>query len=1058
MFKDIIIFFILLILLLAVFYYTKRIKEGFDIPDTLQQYVNRLDLYTNDLSSSINLTGSSSIDTPSKVDSMRKTLIQTVAKENRGASKSAYDIDLESSYVVPDGIPSTLDTAKSCETAPKTCDAFDEPLFAQYCGMSFDINGMAADGSSHTGGLYVSSDDRRIYTKKMAKVAEKHIPPYDLYKVPQPTIGKASEGKFAITKDKCIIVKEKVDCAAKQTFGSPNCTQCFMSRDFSRVGPEIPRIPFDLLLVGSGGISIESPGNFISLGGQSLHPSNPITVQIPADSEGKTFTIKVWAQNTVTYVSGYITGETVHGPVKIDFNIMIQKDLETNAKQRMSGTKTINGFRCLSMVPGKGKTNLSLSCLVPFSFINAYDGDILGCDNGPVITQAASATFLESSPCFGKANQPGNYKLECLQERWIGLGGRTEGTGYPVSQQLADALQKPNGQVRDIDTIIDFLADKMTQAVTGTDANGNPLSIADWNALSMWGLGIPITSPCDGDNRNTGPVTKRCLKHLYLNRGAGNKDGATYSGSSDRASKNISTFVDYTLEGFATKDEEDASAELIASGSEPRIYNEIGGQFDPDTASGLSIGQNAGGVESYKRTLDEINAVANNNSLKNTNRIKQVKQVFNIDIQPTNSNTVFGKPQVFAVGPDYRYTKDQASSVCEKYGAQPASQSQLEEAYKNGADWCFTAYTSEGRGLYPITTSVRSGCANNQGIVGYDPGRAGILCYGPKPDMNSVSLNEILPFNEMSWDQPNKPRYLTVKGGYLETSGPQPACFGNVATDDAQQTCDSLGDSCTGFSYSVDGQGGGCYKGNFYAGKNNNGNYMGYVKVPKGPRRKIYGRYIKLQYDHQECLNLAQIMVYSKEGGPNIVKPTTIVQKPSGYQGDVFPNKNFVDGYGNTFVHTSCGDVPWIQIDLGANVPIYKVVIINRHDCCQHRVVGSYLQIITEKGTNVYTSQKIPSTNSIYTWYPPDTSIKLDVASDNIPPPPTQWAYGDNGTVSCNTYCAGTGGGPWNNEIPRSWNGANCVQTDPRIGGCNNLFTSYPGAGCLCQANGQGWR
>jgi hypothetical protein len=967
MFKDIIIYFTLLILLIAVFYYTKHSKEGFDIPVPLQHYTNDLNMYTNDLASSINLTGSTSIDTPSKVDGLRKSLLQTIANGNKNVTRGVYNIDVTAPYVVPDGIPSTIDDAKSCEAAPKDCSAFDNPTFNRYCGMSFDINGMAADGTAHTGGLYVSSDDRRIYNRKIDRVERNRIAPYDKYKVPQPTIGKASEGTFALTKDSCIIVKEKVDCAKKQTFGSPNCTQCYTSREFSRVGPEIPRIPFSMLLVGSGGISIESSGNFISLDGQSLHPSNPITVQIPADSEGKTFTVKVWAQNTVTYLSGYIKGDTRSGPIKIDLNVLVQKDLEMNGKTRISGTKKVNNFRCVSMVPGKGKNKISLACIIPFSFIDTYDAEILGCANGPVITQAASATFLESNPCFGKANQPGNYKLECLQDRWMAMGGSMEGSGYPSTQQLADALQKPNGQPIDIDTIVDFVSDKMTQAITGKDSNGNDLSIPDWNTISMWGLNIPITSPCDGDGRATGPLTTRCQTHLFHNRGAGTRDGATYTGSRDRASKRYDRFTDYLGEGF-----EDENP--LSSYKEPTAYIE-GSAVDPRTELGKKFAGQLG-VEDYKIKLDQINAVANNNSLSNEKRIAQIEQVFGIKLKPANSNTVSGPEQVFAVGPSYIYTKDQAPSICSLYNARPATQAQLQEAHRKGADWCFTGYTSEGRGLYPITTSVVPGCAGGQGVMSYDPGRAGILCYGRKPDINAVDTGIILPFNNSSWEQPTKPGYTTVSGGYLEANNNQPACFNNVPLSDAQDTCDSMGDACVGFSYSVDGQGGGCYKGNFDSGKTHNSAYMGYVKVPKGmERRKVSGRYIKLQYDRHECLNLTQIRVYSKKGGPNIIKPNTGVQKSSGYQGDMFPNGNFTNGHENTFVHTSCHDIPWIQIDLGTTIPIYMVHVVNRKDCCQHRVVGTVLQIISEQGVVVYTSNKIGSTNAGYSWYPPNPNI-----------------------------------------------------------------------------------
>ena len=149
---------------------------------------------------------------------------------------------------------------------------------------------------------------------------------------------------------------------------------------------------------------------------------------------------------------------------------------------------------------------------------------------GPIITQAASATFLESDPCFGKANQPGNYKLECLQTRWVELGGTPQGTGYPGNQAAADALQKDgNNQPLDIDTIVDNLAPKMISAATGKSSTGQNLSLTDWNNVSMWATGVPINTPCDGPASSTGPLSQDCLTYLYLNQGASSHIGPTYT-------------------------------------------------------------------------------------------------------------------------------------------------------------------------------------------------------------------------------------------------------------------------------------------------------------------------------------------------------------------------------------------------------------------------------------------------------------------------------------------------------------------------------------------------
>lgn len=67
-----------------------------------------------------------------------------------------------------------------------------------------------------------------------------------------------------------------------------------------------------------------------------------------------------------------------------------------------------------------------------------------------------------------------------------------------------------------------------------------------------------------------------------------------------------------------------------------------------------------------------------------------------------------------------------------------------------------------------------------------------------------------------------------------------------------------------------------------------------------------------------------------------------------------------------------------------------------------------------------------------------------------------QWVGGDNGSVTCNQYCAGIGGRPWNNELPIVWNGAICVGTnDPQVG-CNDNW-SNKAVQCKCEKYQRGW-
>jgi hypothetical protein len=120
--------------------------------------------------------------------------------------------------------------------------------------------------------------------------------------------------------------------------------------------------------------------------------------------------------------------------------------------------------------------------------------------------------------------------------------------------------------------------------------------------------------------------------------------------------------------------------------------------------------------------------------------------------------------EVFAVGPDYNYTNDEARFICQKYDAKVASLSQVEDAFNKGADWCFTGWVSDyPDAMYPVQVP-RSGCGRRKReVVLYTPlpkegskvSKAGVHCYGIKPP----ATTNILPFNQLfnAWNQPEIP-------------------------------------------------------------------------------------------------------------------------------------------------------------------------------------------------------------------------------------------------------------------------------------------------------------
>lgn len=169
----------------------------------------------------------------------------------------------------------------------------------------------------------------------------------------------------------------------------------------------------------------------------------------------------------------------------------------------------------------------------------------------------------------------------------------------------------------------------------------------------------------------------------------------------------------------------------------------------------------------------------------------------------------------------------------------------------------------------------------------------------------------------------------------------------------------------------------------------------------------VSGRYIRLELQQVGCINLADIKVFSTKSGPNIITPSTIITKSSGYAGDQLPGSNFVDGNLDTMVHTSCSDQPWIVVDLGSVVPIYKIVVTNRKDCCRQRANNMILSIQDGSKMEVYRANPIGNKDTLgkgapfaenaeeqtnktryyytFTWFPPNKQYIGDARPTDDP-------------------------------------------------------------------------
>ena len=111
------------------------------------------------------------------------------------------------------------------------------------------------------------------------------------------------------------------------------------------------------------------------------------------------------------------------------------------------------------------------------------------------------------------------------------------------------------------------------------------------------------------------------------------------------------------------------------------------------------------------------------------------------------------RKQVFHI-PSNVYDYDNAKALCNAYGAELANIDQMEEAHKSGAEWCSYGWSDNQMILYPTQKSTweelqkspdqakKNSCGRpgiNGGYMENATMKAGVNCYGPKPEMNQSS-------------------------------------------------------------------------------------------------------------------------------------------------------------------------------------------------------------------------------------------------------------------------------------------------------------------------------
>ena len=135
----------------------------------------------------------------------------------------------------------------------------------------------------------------------------------------------------------------------------------------------------------------------------------------------------------------------------------------------------------------------------------------------------------------------------------------------------------------------------------------------------------------------------------------------------------------------------------------------------------------------------------------------QITLTNDLPAEPTASGDLGSAPgskmrkQVFHI-PASVYDYDNAKALCQAYGANLANIDQMEEAHKSGAEWCSYGWSDNQMILYPTQKSTwdslqqnpekKNSCGRpgiNGGFMDNASMKAGVNCYGERPEMNESS-------------------------------------------------------------------------------------------------------------------------------------------------------------------------------------------------------------------------------------------------------------------------------------------------------------------------------
>ncbi len=356
------------------------------------------------------------------------------------------------------------------------CSAFDDPLFAKYCGLCLTRGNADSDAEGPTASVFAAG---QYFNTAENTVMKK--PDGTYYDPPKPTYGQCSRGGFVVDKERCQARKRQLFCEGKGKFTDPDCAVC--SSDGSSKYVPIGSAPNQaiLRLYGHGPIIVQVQGAEKPIFRGILNTAGGILIPLKDISEGTVLHLRVGAPGIV---GGLLMGPTAAGTYSADISKLIFVDMISGSAPRREGYIGIrehaNGpvaayvYRMIAA----GNSGLVLPLRIPYEFIGKEGSGSDSCNSGPVLRSRESADQIGFGACAGEHSFPGNYSLECLQYIWKVNGCSPKGHGYPRDiKQSAELLwDYDTGKAQSLQQIHKYVREMGAVARIGRKADGTKAS------------------------------------------------------------------------------------------------------------------------------------------------------------------------------------------------------------------------------------------------------------------------------------------------------------------------------------------------------------------------------------------------------------------------------------------------------------------------------------------------------------------------------------------------------------------------------------------------------